>query len=444
MTIRGKAFSPFIAAVVLASASTLAVAADVSKDAAAPLAGAASSSSGAVAATATAPSGPLRVCADPDNLPFSRSEGPERGLYVELAELVGAKLGMPVQYTWWYTHMQRRALRNTILQGDCDAVFALPANADYRTRGVQKSRPFLDVSYALVAAPGFVATSLEALKGKRIALQYLSTPHIVFSTFTGYTTSTYRTPDEVFAALAKGEVDVGILWGPIAGYENKALHKGRWQITPIAGHDFSGQVVVGVRAGQEPLKARIDQALTDLQPQIRALAEKYAVPTTKPIDLEAKPTSAHGKSVNFAVAVPSAGWMAVADEVKPAPKLASRSASTAASKPAAKPAAKTAAAKPAAAASEPATPEVPADPQVVAGRVRFNDQCSHCHGANGFSPVIERDVRRLKMRYDAKWQETALNTIRNGRPDAGMPTWKGVIGEPEIQQLMSFLVTIQK
>ena len=440
MTIRGKAFSQFIAAVVLVSAQALAVAADVSKDAAAPSADAAASTPGAVPATATAPAGPLRVCADPDNLPFSRSEGPERGLYVELAELVGAKLGMPVQYTWWYTHMQRRALRNTILQGDCDAVFALPANADYRTRGVQKSRPFLDVSYALVAAPGFSATSLEALKGKRIALQYLSTPHIVFSTFTGYTTTTYRTPDEVFAALAKGEVDVGILWGPIAGYENKALHKGRWQITPIAGHDFSGQVVVGVRAGQEPLKARIDQALSELQPQIRALAEKYAVPTAKPIDLEAKPTSALVKSVNFALTVPATGWVSVVDEVKPAPKPASNPAY----KPAAKPATKTAAAKPAAAASEPAAPEVPADPQVVAGRVRFNDQCSHCHGSNGFSPVIERDLRRLKMRYDAKWQDTALTTIRNGRPDAGMPTWKGVIGEPEIQQLMSFLGTIQK
>ena len=140
--------------------------------------------------------------------------------------------------------------------------------------------------------------------------------------------------------------------------------------------------------------------------------------------------------------VPGGSWVTVADETKPAPK--SSAAST--HKPASKPVAK-ATTKAAAAASEPAAappPEAPADPQVVAGRVRFNDQCSHCHGSNGFSPVIERDVRRLKMRYDAKWQEVALTTIRNGRPDAGMPTWKGVLGEPEIQQLLSFLGTIQK
>ena len=66
----------------------------------------------------------LRVCADPDNLPFSKSEGPEKGLYVELAEMVAKRLGTPIEYTWWLTYYERRALRNTIQQDDCDAVFA--------------------------------------------------------------------------------------------------------------------------------------------------------------------------------------------------------------------------------------------------------------------------------------------------------------------------------
>jgi polar amino acid transport system substrate-binding protein len=87
---------------------------------------------------------PLKVCADPDNLPFSKSEGSERGLYVELAELVAKKLdATPVQYTWWLTYFQRRALRNTA--GDCDAVFALPTDADYKARGLQKTPAFLEV-----------------------------------------------------------------------------------------------------------------------------------------------------------------------------------------------------------------------------------------------------------------------------------------------------------
>lgn len=426
-TARGKAFSFWVAAFVAAGAVLWAPAACSQTAAAAP-----------------ATREPLLVCADPDNLPFTRAEGAERGMYIELAELIGAKLDMPVQYTWYYTQMQRRALRNTILQGQCDAVFALPADAEYRTRGVQKTKPFLDVGYALVAAPGFSLANLEALKGPRIALQFSTTPHIFFSTLTGYTTATYRSPAEIFDALAKGEADVGILWGPVAGYENKVLHRGRWQITPLTGHDMSGQVVVGVRSVKEALKARIDQALVELQPQIRALAEKYAFPTAKPLNIEAKPGSARGQAMPLTAVVPAAAWVTVADETKPAAKAPPKAPPKAPTKPTAKSAQTKSSAADAAAPAPVAAAEASTDPQIVAGRVRFNDQCSHCHGANGATPISERDVRRMKMRYDAKWQEVALTTIRNGRPDAGMPTWKDQLGDGELQQLLSFLGTIQK
>ena len=73
-----------------------------------------------------------------------------------------------------------------------------------------------------------------------------------------------------------------------------------------------------------------------------------------------------------------------------------------------------------------------------------NDRCSHCHGSDGYSPVRERDVRYLKLRYSDKWQETATMTIKNGRPDAGMPTWKDILKESDLQQIISFLVTVQK
>ena len=95
--------------------------------------------------------------------------------------------------------------------------------------------------------------------------------------------------------------------------------------------------------------------------------------------------------------------------------------------------------------AEPAKAEpVVMDAGVVAGRTRFNDQCSHCHGTDGASPIRERDLRRLKMRYDAKWNEMALTTIRNGRSDLGMPPWKDALGDKEIEQVIGFLGTIQK
>jgi polar amino acid transport system substrate-binding protein len=400
---------------------------------------------------------PLRVCADPDNLPFS-SEGKERGMYVELAELVGERLSMPVQYTWWFTHMQRRAIRNTIQKDECDTMFALPADADYRARGVQKSKPFMDVGYVLVSKPGLAFTSLESLKGKRIAVQFSSTPHIVLSTMEGFTTVTLRTPEEIFAVLDKGEADVGFLWGPVAGYDNKHKHQGRWLLTPVAGHKLAGQVVVGVRADKGDLKARIDQALDDLQPQIRSLAEKYGFPTAKPVNLErsssiavAPRTAAHAGSdapaarigdassaFASARAVPATGWVAVA-ESEPSKKKSD--VKKAATKQSASPAAAGAAVVTAPAAT--AAPKL--DPEAQAGRVRFNDQCSHCHGSDGASPIRERDVRRLSMRYDAdKWRDVATTTIKNGRSDLGMPPWKDSLGEKEIKELLAFLATVQK
>jgi len=120
----------------------------------------------------------LRVCSDPDNLPFSKSEGADKGLYIELAELVGKRLGTPVEYVWWLSFNQRRALRTTM--DGCDAYFALPADAQYRVRGLVKSNAFLSVSYAIVAPQGLKITALSDLKGKknRRAARFSSTDFV--------------------------------------------------------------------------------------------------------------------------------------------------------------------------------------------------------------------------------------------------------------------------
>ena len=369
---------------------------------------------------------PLRVCADPDNLPFSKSEGPERGMYVELAELVGKQLNQPVEYTWYYTQMQRRALRNTILQDACDAVFALPAGPDYKARGLRKTQAFLEVGYAIVAAPGFTFNSLDDLKRKRLAVQYGSTPQIFLSTLDGFMTTTFRSAEEALTALNKGEVDAAFLWGPVAGYENKKRWDSRWRVTPVAGHDLSGAVAVAVRSQKEALAADIDRALAELKPQIAELADKYGFPRQAPVNL----ATARAASPATVVRVPSSLWM-TASETVPAKKTGANTAATAS-----------------AATAAPTNTAVAAAPELSdaaqAGRVQFNDRCSHCHGTDGFSPVRERNLRFLKARYSDKWQETAVTTMKNGRSDAGMPAWKDILKESDIQQLVTFLVSIQK
>lgn len=398
---------------------------------------------------------PLRVCADPDNLPFSKSEGSERGIYIDLAELVAQRLNAtPVQYVWWLTFYQRRALRNTAKE--CDAVFALPTDADYKVRGLQKTAAFLDVGYALVSAPGFTFSGLNDLKGKRLAVQFQTNPHILLSQRNDLPFSTYKTSDEIFAKLAKGEIDAGFLWGPVAGFDNLKQHGGRWKVTPLEGPDLTGQVSVAVQRDKVELVKDIDAALLALKPQIADLAAKYGFPKTAPVKLNLVATANVPTNLQTfatrdpAVTIPTDWMVRTASEseakvppkkTKPKAKLKTKTTPSAGSN-----AVKaTAAAAGAGAATQVAAEKAPvlsADAQL--GRVRFNDQCSHCHGSDAASPVRERDVRRLKMRYDGKWLETATTTIKNGRSDAGMPPWKDILKEPEIQQLLSYLETVQK
>lgn len=368
----------------------------------------------------------LRVCADPDNLPFSKADGPERGLYVELAELVGKRMGTPVEYVWWLTYNQRKALRNTILQDGCDAVFALPADADYKLRGLQRTHSFISVSYAVVADPSFSVAGLPDLKNKRIGVQPGSPPHILLSQHDGYTTRSYLRQEEIFDALATGEIDAALLWGPSAGYENARRFNGRWKVTPVAGQGLGGEMAVAVRRGKDELAANIDKALTELQPDIRKLAEKYGFPQARPVPLSAGALDARARNLAQAQRV-DGGFIRTTSAAgalyKEAPAVIAQ-----------------AAAEPAEAAAAAAS----GGPDVAAGRSRFNDICSHCHGANGASPISERDLRRLKARYKEDWSETALKTIKAGRIELGMPSWKDQYNDQQIAEIIAFLGTVQK
>lgn len=378
----------------------------------------AASAAGALAAPAVSAE-VLRVCADPDNLPFSKADGPERGMYLDLAELVGQRLGASVEYVWWLTHNQRRALRNTILQDGCDAYFALPAAAGYKLRGLQRSQPFLDVSYAVVAPPSFNVSSLADLKGKRVGVLHGSPPHILLTRQEGYTSSSFRIQGEALDALARGELDAAILWGPSAGYENMKRFQARWRVTPVSGEGLGGQMAVAVRSGKNSLLAGIDKALGGLQPDIVALSEKYGFPRSKPVPLVLAPAESRS-----APGAQDSGRTSAPVSVTTAQERASTVAGPVAPGPVVAPAGGT--------------------PDSQAGRSRFNNACSHCHGTNAISAISERDLRRLTLRYKDNWRATAITTIKEGRSDAGMPPWKAVYNDQEIEEVLAFLATIQK
>src|SRR5215510_13856939 len=101
----------------------------------------------------------LRVCADPDNLPFTNDNPVEPGLYVELAEML--------------------AVRNTLLSDQCDAYFALPYDKGFMGKSVALTQPFLVVGYALVVPISLALERLDDLRGKTVGVQFATPPQIL-------------------------------------------------------------------------------------------------------------------------------------------------------------------------------------------------------------------------------------------------------------------------
>jgi len=344
----------------------------------------------------------LRVCSDPDNLPFSKSEGPEKGLYIELAEKVGQRLGSPVEYVWWLSFNQRRALRNT-MEG-CDAYFALPADAEYRVKGLVKSNAFLNLSYALLAPKGQTFKGLTDLKGKRVGVLFGSPPAILLaSSGEGYQWTTFRSQEQAFEAMEKGEIDMALLWGPSAGFENKSLHQSRWQVLPISGESLGGQVAIAVSKDKPELKDQINKALEELKPEIIQLTQKYGFPTQAPLLMNSANKHISKTPV---LAQKSSGFIKVGAKPEQREWLVAD-----------------------------ATPAY----DTAEVRSNFNNKCSHCHASNGASPVQERDLRKLVIRYGDNWKQVTYDTITKGRIEYGMPVWGGILPDHEIRDIIRFL-----
>jgi polar amino acid transport system substrate-binding protein len=336
------------------------------------------------------PAGALRVCADPDNLPFSSSESGDRGLYIELAELVAARLGVGAEYTWWRTYFGKRSVRSTLLSDRCDAFFGLPGETDFMDASVTLTRPFLDVGYAIIAPGTIPFAGLDDLKSRRVAVAFGSTPQLMLAVRGGFQTVTFRLPEEALDALGRREVDAAFVWGPTAGYYNLKKLGGHHHVVPVAGDGLQWKVAVGVRKGDAGLKDQLERALAHLQPEIRRLADKYGFPRGPAVDLEAR------------AATPPAAGPGVA--VNP----------------------------------------FQGDPAAVpAGRSAFNQHCSRCHSPNAMSPEPSRDLRRLKLRYGETMAQVFHAAVTHGRPDKGMPRWSDVIDTATIWKMWTFLESVQ-
>lgn len=229
----------------------------------------------------------LRVCADPNNLPFSNDT--EEGFENKIIELVAKELGLKVQYTWFPQTVG--FVRRTLRVRACDLISGITTTSQL----VQNTNPYYRSAYTMVyrADSGITATSIgdAAIKDKRFGV-VAGTPPATLLAMNGLlaNTKSYRRtvdtrhfspPRDAIEEVASGETDIAIIWGPIAGYYAKQS-KEKLRVVPLLAEprnvrlDF--RVSMAVRHNETEWKRQINAILKRIQPKIDGLLSSYGVP----------------------------------------------------------------------------------------------------------------------------------------------------------------------
>jgi polar amino acid transport system substrate-binding protein len=355
---------------------------------------------------------PLRLCADPTNLPFSSDDASKPGFYVEVGKALGQALGRPVAYDWYKSYFGKRTVRVTLLGRQCDAMIGLPLSEDFMGPAVIFSKPLLTQTYALVSAKGSKIASIDDLKGKRVAVQYESTPQNLLAQRDEIDKVTVLSPEEGMKVLDQGKADVAFIWGPVAGWLNKTEYNDRYAIQSTDGPGLSWTSAIGFAKTSKELRDQVDAALPGLQATISELTKKYGFPADQPIKFSAAESETKHAS--------TAGSQAQ-------PTVAATATSTTG-----------------AAADAPATAVAAATPEAVtAGREVFNGTCAHCHGPDAVQAERHIDLRLLKHRYGDDMHDKFWTTVHQGRPAKGMPSWKDVFTDDQLNDVYAYLLTVQ-
>jgi quinoprotein dehydrogenase-associated probable ABC transporter substrate-binding protein len=236
------------------------------------------------------PAPELRVCADPDNLPYSQRD--ESGFENRIARLVADDLGMRLSYFW---QEQRRAfVRKTMGAGECDLFIGVPAGFDK----VLTTRPYYRSTYVAVTrsgAPAFAGFAPAALRGQRFGVQLIgndmaaSPPgHALakggaIENVTGFLVygdgpAARRMAD----ALASGAIDVALAWGPQAAWfahsARVPMAVAKLEPPAVSPMPFEYSIAMGVRKGDAALRDRLDTLLVRRKKDIDAILDAYFVP----------------------------------------------------------------------------------------------------------------------------------------------------------------------
>jgi len=253
----------------------------------------------ALAGPASAAGRELRVCADPNNLPFSNQEG--EGFENRIAELVAEELDAELSYTWW---AQRRGfIRNTLNAGACDVVMGVPAGYEL----VETTAAYYRSAYVYVyrADRGLDLRSIQdpRLRELRIGVHLIGDDGAnpppahalgaqgIVDNVVGYMIyGDYREPNppaRVIEAVAVGDLDVAAVWGPFGGYfaKHAPVPLAAVPITDTAAFAplrFEFGMAMGVRKDDRALLEELNEIVERRREDIHALLDEYGVPRVAP------------------------------------------------------------------------------------------------------------------------------------------------------------------
>jgi ABC-type amino acid transport substrate-binding protein len=200
--------------------------------------------------------GYLKVCADPDNPPYSSKDPAAPGFEVELARLVALELGVEARFVWHLTHV--RPLK-PLRAGSCELFMGLPADARFRDGNpwIRVTQPYYVMGHALVSRAGRPAT-LEALAGQRVAVELASVAELYIG-YRDVVRGLYRSQEMAFQAAINGEAAAALLWHPVAAW----LARGRSElkVTPVAARELEFPIGAGVRKREPGLGDAVDAAV---------------------------------------------------------------------------------------------------------------------------------------------------------------------------------------
>jgi quinoprotein dehydrogenase-associated probable ABC transporter substrate-binding protein len=230
----------------------------------------------------------FRACGDPRNLPFSNEKG--EGFENKLAELLAAKLGKKLSYA--YYPQATGFVRMTLGSFRCDVIMGFPQGDDQ----AQLTIPYYRTTYALITKQGSgledVATIGDPrLKDKRIGIVARTPPSTVMA-MNGLLARAKSYPlfidtradssaQAMLDDLAHGDIDCGILWGPMAGYY-AARATPPLVVVPLVketmGAPMTFRIGMAVRPSDQEWKRTLNRLIKENQAEINKLLISYNIP----------------------------------------------------------------------------------------------------------------------------------------------------------------------